>query len=279
VEIARLSNGCSGRKALARVREVFSGRPLPVGVDYCHHCLSEEEMAELLRTPYEQLTPEQLEHPVLWNAYWTWGDWPSLAYYVPRLLEFYIANQLDEEMLFYKLVLAARPELFDRPAGSPPVMDAIGETMRAEERRSLFDLVQAVLEMRLQHLDLAAGCRQEPSDPVSVPATVAFLAALDAPIAPFLERWTRSDTLAARLHLCLLMGHHLLDDGSGQRALGNSYLDRMEPLPENQTALDELLSPAVIADYLVEHLGIWPDTLEELHAAFHRACHEASLRD
>jgi hypothetical protein len=268
-------------EALVEVKAAFAPRPLPTGVHYCTHCLEEREMARILATPYSELTPADIDHPLLWSAYWTWGDWPSLAYYVPRLLEFYYEGALgDDEMLFSRLLLAAHPDRYEDPARERPLLEYLAEPMRPEERSSIFRFVQAVLEARLQTPDFttATGNRGEEREPDDlsftvdqVAATVGFLAAFDAPIAPLLERWKASENAVARGHLCLLIARCLAAD-TGRAALGNSYLDRLAPLPENRNALDALLFGEAAWAYLVDHLDdarlFGPDRATGVDAAF-----------
>jgi hypothetical protein len=124
--------------ALEEVRRVFAARPVPLDVGYCTHCYSKPEMEYLLRTPAQQLTSNELRGP-LWDAYHTWGDWPGLAYFLPRILDLYLLNELDEEeMLFAELAIASRPEL------QPDAR--VAESMAEDERQALHALLLGWLE-------------------------------------------------------------------------------------------------------------------------------------
>ena len=108
--------------ALMCVKRAFAKYPKPLHVDFCHCnvCSSDEDMARLFAIPYDHLTPQNLR-TILWDAFWTWGDWPDLAFYVPRLLKFYAEAHRDfhdGDMLFYKLILTSHPELYENAASA-----------------------------------------------------------------------------------------------------------------------------------------------------------------
>ena len=57
-----------------------------------------------------------------------------------------------------------------------------------------------------------------------------------------------------RANFCLFLADYTLHNGPPPNALlGNIFLKRLVVLPENQTTLNAILSPASVAAYLLEH--------------------------
>lgn len=234
-------------KAEAELRQVFGSRPRPYNVQYCTHCFEPREMAEVLITKPEQLAAERLES-VVFNAYWTWGDWPSLAHYVPRLLALHTRGELsDAEMLFYKLLLAARPELLTTGSAPEQVRNVLGEVMRPEERRAIFEFVRSVADGAMADPDLSLGVDR-------VREAFSFLAAFAAPISPVVEAWKGSRNGVVRGRYCVFLAEWALRYDPAARVLEQTYLDRLSPHRGNVWALIRLVEPSAVEAYLSAHL-------------------------
>ncbi len=235
--------------ALARVRHVFAARQPPTHLEYCAHCYSKREMAHLLQTPPHQLTGDVLRGP-LWDAYHQWGDWPSLAYYLPRIFDLYLAGEMDEEeMLFAKLVIGTRPEL------QPDAR--VTEPMSEEERRALHAFLIAWVETR------RAEAYERTEWPEGLAERFAIAAALDGPIRELVLRWKEGEP-HDRAFWCGILTGFLERDYASKRALPNLYLDGMTAHPENEALLLAEADPEAAIVYLVNHLEAVPLYGDEL---------------
>ena len=252
--------------ALAQVKTVFAVRPKPLNVNYClcPSCFTEADMNRLFAIPYGELTYDDLNR-ILWKSFTTWGDWPDLAYYVPRLLGLYADPAVrftDDDMLLHKLMIAAHPELCWGLGGKPET-DFVKEPMSPSERQTVFEFFKTVLEV---------GLNTSPYGELDVPELVALLAVCDVPLAPTLNSWQQSASPLARGNLCLFMADYVLHHSTRRPLLTNTYLDKVVFLPENQAALDALLAPANIAAYLLEYATdadlLGPDWETGIGAAF-----------
>ena len=231
----------------AEVQQVFASRPRPYRVTYCTHCFDPHEMNAFLVTKPERLPADRLES-VLFDAYWTWGDWPALAHYVPRLLELYAQSALsDAEMLFYKFLLAARPELLTTGSSPEQIRNVLGEVMRPAERRAIFRFVRCVADAAMAEPDLSLGI-----DPVR--EAFAFLAAFAAPISPVMEAWKHSRNAVVRGRYCLFLAEWALRYDATTPVLEQTYLERLTPHHGNVWALERLVAPAAVEAYLSTHL-------------------------
>jgi hypothetical protein len=231
--------------ALEQLQEAFSRRPLPSNVSYCPCCFEAAWMESFLRKAPSELTPEDL-NSILWDAYLTWGNWPSFAFYVPRLLELYALDRLpDADMLFYKLLWAARPELLEQKLGAPP-MGYIEEAMQLAERSGIFQFVQAAARAEMRNPDVTEGTDR-------IHEALSFLAAFDAPIAPLIEDWKSAQEPIARGRFCLLLTDYTLQYDPAEPLVENTYLGTVPVLRENIDALASLVDPEFVAGYLVEH--------------------------
>ncbi len=251
--------------ALAQVKVVFASRPKPLTVNYCRcpSCFTEDDMERLFAIPYDELTYDDL-NLILWKSYTTWGDWPDLAYYVPRLLSLYADPAINffDDMLLHKLMIAAHPELCWGLGGKRET-DFVKEPMHPSERQAVFQFFKAVLEV---------GLNKSPYGELNVPELIAFLAVCDLPLAPILNSWKESASTLARGNLCLFMADYALHNSPRRPLLTNTYLDKVGFLPENQAALDALLAPANVAAYLLDHAAdaelMGPDWETGIGAAF-----------
>ncbi|MER5419522.1 hypothetical protein [Streptosporangium roseum] len=80
--------------ALERLYETFSRYPLPDKIDVCDHCVAPESVQAARAVPLRALSASVLE-PYAWSALSTWGDIEDFKYYLPRLLELLISEELD----------------------------------------------------------------------------------------------------------------------------------------------------------------------------------------
>ena len=168
-------------------------------------------------------------------------------------------------MLFYKLLVAAHPDM-DTASGRTAITYVV-EPMTTAERGGIFEFFLAVLEERLHSMSQDDFANAEPSE------ILAFLAALDAPVAPLLQRWQSSENVTARTNLGILMINYTLNNSEKEPILGNSYLGKkFRLLPENQLALDALFAPQNVAAFLTENVAllesIGPDWQTGVGAAF-----------
>lgn len=224
------------RRTLARAREVFSRRPPPYEVGFCAHCHDPREMRRFLQRSPETLSGAELER-VVEDAFYTWGDWPSLAYYVPRLLELDAANSLGADHFLDKLLWAARPRV-----GNRDDLESIGEPMTDEERGAVFDVMVSIATADLWNpAPDAATWRMH--------LLVSFLSAFDSPIAPMLEAWKATDEPTAHARFCLFLAEFAPDYAPGCTEFARLVL------PENLDALAALTDPALVAEYLAENAG------------------------
>lgn len=226
-------------EALAEVRRVFGKRPKPARLDCCLHCFTQKEIDHLLHTPSEQLTADDLHRP-LWKAYTTWGDWPTLAYYVPRLLEHYLAGELmDEEMLYTKLLLASRPQL-ERNYH-------VGEPMSAAEAAALFWFLEACL------CDRAYAAVREDDWSDGLVELFGVVAALGPPLEPLIRGWKAGEPYERGLW-CGLLASLIRTGYRWNRLLPNTYLPKLRATPENEEALLVELAAEPATLYLLDHL-------------------------
>lgn len=233
--------------ALNVIRQVFSARPRPYTVQYCTHCFDPRQMSEFLVTKPEQLPVDRLES-VLFDAYWTWGDWPALAHYVPRLLELYSREELsDPEVLFYKLLLAARPELIPNASTPKQVLEILGEVMRPEERKAIFQFLWAATHEAMKDQDLTIGVSR-------ILEAFTFLAAFAGPIAPVIDAWKQSRNAIVRGRYTLFLAEWALRYDPAERVLEHTYLDRLTPYRGNAWVLGCLAEPAAVEEHLAQHL-------------------------
>jgi hypothetical protein len=224
--------------AIAEAWEVFSAHPHPLDdPSYWVHIVETDEMNEILRQDRHELTAEALS-PILCGAFLTWGDWPSLAYFMPRMLELYAEHRIDDD-LFDKLLLASHPE---RGYVKEPVTPA--------ERRSIFRVVSAVADVEMEY---PFPCM----DWTRVYEALCFLAGFDAPIAALLERWKALPHPVARGRVGALVADHALhyEPEAGTVRLNLFHFPHLAILPENRSAMEELASPEFVAAYLAEHAG------------------------
>ncbi len=226
-------------KAFERVKSAFAGRSKPRFIPHCKMCYTDDEIAHLLSIPYPRLTLEDLR-PILWDGYMCWGTWPQIAYYVPRLLEFYDESIIpDEDQLYAKLLLAVRPEL-KLSVGIPD----IEEEMTAEERKSVFKFIAVVLENRL-----AEDVEYDKAWIMS--ETLGFLSAFDQPIEPVLAKLENSGNQRIRANVCLI----LADNTLSPEPFSNMWLKSLTLLPENETTLNSFFSASHVVSYLSRHAG------------------------
>jgi hypothetical protein len=205
-------------------------------------------MTAFLATPPEQLPPEQL-HSVLMSAYWTWGDWPALAHYVPRMLDLCLECGVwawDAEALFHKLLLAARPELLTSST-VPGALDVLGEPMRPEERDVLFRYACAATGWLMADPDPSAKGER-------VREFFAFLVAFDARLPAVLERWKSSRSALIRARYCLLLAEWVLITDGNPEIVPQSYLEQLTPAEANRAAFGRMLDPAAVEAHLSGHL-------------------------
>jgi hypothetical protein len=222
---------------------VLSAGGPPFDVAYCEHCFEAEEMRRFLHTDPAELN-EELDR-ILRKAYTTWGDWPSLAYYVPQLLERHLTEGIWWDMLFYKLLWAARP-------GTIPRFDlsCIGRSMRDDERRVIFEAVAAgaCCDMESHRLSGREDRALE---------ALCFLAAFDEPVAPLIQEWRDHESALVRGRLCHMLAGLVLEPAVARliaRGMAeNTYSGEVPILPENVETMQSLVSPGFIAGYLAEH--------------------------
>ena len=243
-------------KIFKQVQNAFAGRSKPRFIPHCKACYTEEEIAHLLSIPYSLLTVKDLR-PILWDGYTCWGTWPQIAYYVPRLMEFYNESLIpDEDQLYAKLLLAVRSEL-ELSVGIPE----IGEEMTAEERRSVFSFVAAVLENRLAE-------EVEYDKAWVLFETLGFLSAFDQPIEPFLTKLENSLNQRLRANVCLLLADYTLSP----EPFKNMWLKSLTPLAENEKTLGFFFSPSHVVSYLSHHAGDVAMFGEDREATVNLAC-------
>ena len=250
-------------ESLDSVRKAFAPRPVPVDAPYCFHCKPEEEVRRMMSTRPENLSEEDL-WSIIWDAYYTGVDWPSLAYFIPHNLELYAKKRgPDNEMLLAKLHMASRPG----------VSAFVDEVMTDSERRAVFHCITTILEVQVE---------SKPYDHIwdpTVAQVVGFLASFDEPIQPFLNRWMRSEVPLARANLCVLISRCTLANGPYWHALENNYGEKARPLSTNQDALDEILDPRFVAEYLLENSEavklLGPELTYEVDLAFSAAVSES----
>ena len=235
--------GITLEAALEQVRLAFAERAMPVHATYCPCCHDEERMQRLLRSIPADLSEADLSI-LLSKSYWTGLNWPELAYYVPEMLaRLAAANFVEEDMLFYKLALATRPDSIT--SNGLPLRLYIGEGMSFAEKEAIAVFSEALLDERLHTLSY----REYESE---FHELLAFLLRFDSPMAPFLQSWQQATAPQARANLCLLLANYLLVHHNRPSFITGTYYDKdIEPLPENQAALDILLAPEAAANLLM----------------------------
>jgi hypothetical protein len=101
--LADMNDGLTA--AVETLYVVFGRYPLPDHVDFCGHCIAEQEVADLHRTPLRQVSVEQMGL-LLWNTASTWGDQEYFNHFLPRLLELVAAGQMNDSS--YPVTLPGR---------------------------------------------------------------------------------------------------------------------------------------------------------------------------
>ena len=229
--------------ALTALRQAFEFRPQPIAAEYCPCCHDKAEMDAILRSDPEDLTEEPLRK-IVWDAYWTWGNWPSLAFYVPRLLELCAENAFrDGDILRHKLYIAAHPNARKAFSGDP--LGYLDEAMRPHEQQAIFRFCGAMLTAQMCDRDSPCyrGDLREWFD---------FLAIFGAPVQPLLEQWSRSDDPYCRGRFGVVLADLALTlDGRFQ--VDTTHLNRLQYLPENREAVAQFITPGYVAAYLSDH--------------------------
>jgi hypothetical protein len=226
-------------------------RPVPLDVRYCHcsSCYPGETMSRILRTPYRELASREL-YSILFDAHRLWGDWPDLAYYIPRMLEcgYVERTYVDwEELLFEKLLQASRSDA--EFWGEERRYFAVRSPMLPEERRSLARFFQTYLGLWVGMAGVPYGAWQAPEGRCLV-RQIGFLAAFDEPVEPFLVNWRESPYPEARASYSLLLAELVLQQWSERRVFPDIGGRNPTALPLNEAFLLETLRPARVALYL-----------------------------
>lgn len=226
-------------------------RPVPRDVSYCHcpSCFPGDTMPQILRTPYRELACDDL-YSIVFNAHILWGDWPDLAYYIPRMLECGCVEQsyLDwEELLFERLLQASRTDA--EFWGEKRRYFAVRSPMLPEERRSLARFFQTYLGSWVGMAGVPYGTWQAPEGSC-LARQIGFLAAFDEPLEPFLVNWRESPHPEARASYALLLAELVLQQWSERRVFPEISCRNPTALPLNEAFLLETLRPARVAPYL-----------------------------
>lgn len=167
-------------QAVDALYTAFSRYPLPAEVDVCDHCVSPEEVQATRAAPLRELTASVLA-PYAGNALSTWGEEDEFRYFLPRLLELIVLEELDG--WFYGSLL----------------LNKVGvrwEEWRAREREAIIGLVGVWWERTLKHY---------PRD-VDVMTMIEIIAdGLGLGLDPYLAEWESNTTEAAARHMAWLM--------------------------------------------------------------------------
>jgi hypothetical protein len=85
--------------AIEELYAVFARHPLAARIEYCGHCVGDEEALVLQRKALRELTADDLER-FTFRVLSTWGDEADLRHFLPRILElFATGEQLDGYLL------------------------------------------------------------------------------------------------------------------------------------------------------------------------------------
>ena len=86
---------------IERLYDVFT-TPRPAVVEFCDHCVDQDDVAPFTTVPLRELTAEQVER--YWLRSGTIGDENFARYLLPRVLELIATGELDAD--FYWLRIA-----------------------------------------------------------------------------------------------------------------------------------------------------------------------------
>ncbi|MDI1463430.1 hypothetical protein QEZ54_20830 [Catellatospora sp. KI3] len=165
--------------AIEELYAVFGRHPLAQRIDYCTHCVGEDEAMVLQRKRLRELAASDLE---LFSrkAMSTWGDEADFRHFLPRILELFATGELTHGYLFVKTMSNVRHYGTCWPADE---VKAVEEYMITLWRRTLSER-----EPILRAAEILEGA-----------------AANDHSIAPYLAIWAEDTGEPAAMHLAEFM--------------------------------------------------------------------------
>lgn len=258
-------------EALKQVYAVLD-YPHPVTMFYSTCYVSRERMEQVLWTPYPELTSYAVDELLL-NGGFMAARWQDLAYFVPRRLEGYLKGTYDSWLIFAYLLRAAHAHeaLREEWQHSP----LAGRPMPAPEREVLFRFFGEALRYWTE--TVPASIWEERTGRVTwLLELLSFLAAFDRPLAPILRRWRDCGRPEARVLVSLVLATLVTrqsEEGDGD------FPPQIWPYrsrPENTEALQELLEPGAVMEYLTSNTAhFWmldgPHEVSLLEVAFDMA--------
>lgn len=124
-------------QAIEGLYAAFRDQPPARAIEGCRHCLDDEEIAILLRTPLRAITEQQLT-PYASSVFLTLGSVSDFLYFLPRILE---VSATDDN--WYPL-----PEIVGRAiANTKP------DTWSTARRSALEQLLHAIIEGAIESRD------------------------------------------------------------------------------------------------------------------------------
>jgi hypothetical protein len=246
--------------ARVKLRKIFRSRRKPDRTPLIPCCVSLKSMRRVLRTAYDNVTPEDL-HAMLWHAGVCWGEWQDLAYYAPCLLELAaVGGMPDGEMVYARLLTAANEGLSmsDRP-------EEEANRMTLDEQAAIKGFLVASLRSQI-----VSGPIHWP-EPV-MEALIYFLYS-DGPLRELLEWWSETTIPEARANLCRFYADYqppMRDPDECVLPLFNSHYDG--PVSEHGLeAMMRFMEFERMEEYLADHILTWPRTAQEKMNFYPRA--------
>jgi hypothetical protein len=135
-------------QAIETLYLVFAKYPLTM-VEGCGCCVIPEHNERIHSKPLRQLTTNDLKH-YRWKAMTTWGDVTDFKHFLPRLLELYSADWLDEDffMLASKLNYG---QWRDWPTVEQPAIEAylldLWKDCRTKRLNNVVEVITTISEL------------------------------------------------------------------------------------------------------------------------------------
>jgi hypothetical protein len=210
--------------SLERLYSVYARYPLPQNTDFCDHCVSLDDIANVRSKPLRDLTASDLE-VYAEKGLSTWGDLAEFKHFLPRLLE--LAAREDDFGSLHSWSVLSKVSV--RWADWP-----------YDERKAIRGFIDA-----WWHATLDDFPRR-----VNVLEVLEFIAMLGIDIGSYLTDWGQTGTEPAALHLAWLVHdftHHSVSSGQWYTTL-DSWITGPAPARMLETAFFAASTPVVAAD-------------------------------
>ncbi len=211
-------------EAIENLYDTFAPYPRRDEIDACSHCVVPEDHEALARIPLRALSHAQLEKYAV-KAMTTWGEAVDYKHFLPRILELAVAEEgrgrrgTDLETIADKIDMAG------------------GNSWPEVERRALAHFFEALWRTVLAHDPARGGWTANECLPA--------IAAIVGEIAPYLDTWENTRSLASTLQLADFVDSNWPDIANRRRLQGSwpevlqRHMERWLLAPARQQALQD----------------------------------------